>query len=210
MARTTGAGDLEHPTGQAVAAVTLVTLLVGLVALASSVGAAAITLGLVTLAAAGYLGLRRYVRLPHIASRPVAVAVLGAGLAIAAFGSTLAPHATQTTASEGVAPSTTTPAPVARPAAPAAATAAPRFVMTCPIGGSVDTPLFSEDITATAPYTVSIDYGDGDRYTDDHRHLGAIFTHTYRTGGSFTVSAVLTDATGQTASASCMYTWAQR
>src|SRR6185503_17263061 len=89
-----------------------------------------------------------------------------------------------------VAPATTTPAPVVRPA--------PQMAMTCPGGGSLASPVFGQQITATAPYTVTIDYGDGETYTNDGSHLGAIFAHTYRAAGSFAVSAVLTDATNQT------------
>src|SRR3569833_292990 len=84
----------------------------------------------------------------------------------------------------------------------------PAMAMTCPAGGSVASPVFGEQITAIAPYTVVIDYGDGDVYTNDDQHLDAIFSHTYRRAGSFTVNALLTDATGQTASAACAYTWA--
>lgn len=55
---------------------------------------------------------------------------------------------------------------------------------------------------------MAIDYGDGDHYTNDSQHLDAIFAHTYQAAGSFTVTAVVTDAAGQTASATCLYTWA--
>jgi hypothetical protein len=79
--------------------------------------------------------------------------------------------------------------------------------MTCPAGGTDATPEFGRRITAATPFTVVIDYGDGDRYTNDDQHLGAIFSHTYSAGGSFAVSAVLTDATGQTAEAGCTYSW---
>jgi hypothetical protein len=80
--------------------------------------------------------------------------------------------------------------------------------MTCPAGGSTSSPIFGHQISATGPYTVTIDYGDGDRYTNDAQHLDAIFTHSYKVAGNFTVSAVLTDATGQSADASCAYSWA--
>jgi hypothetical protein len=83
----------------------------------------------------------------------------------------------------------------------------PAMAMTCPTGGSVASPVFGEQITATAPYTVVIDYGDGDVYTNDDQHLAAIFSHTYQRAGSFTVNARLTDATGQAAAATCTYSW---
>jgi hypothetical protein len=212
MARTTGAGDLQDPKGQAVAAATLLSLLVVLVAIAGSIGAALITLGAVALAAGGCALVRRSARWPFVASRRVGVAVLGGGLAVAAFGGALAPHP-QTAAGQAAAPSATadtqTPS-VAQLAAPAPAGPAPALAMTCPIGGTVASPEFGHDVTATAPYSVTIDYGDGDRYTDDDQHLAAIFTHRYSAAGSFTVNAVVTDATGRTASASCMYTWAEQ
>ena len=58
-----------------------------------------------------------------------------------------------------------------------------------------------------APYSVTITYGDGDEYTNDSAHLGAIFSHTYANPGTYTVKAVLTDATGGKATATCDYTW---
>ena len=86
----------------------------------------------------------------------------------------------------------------------------PVMAMTCPAGGTVASPVFGQQITATGPYSVTIDYGDGDSYTNDDQHLGAIFSHTYPAPGAFTVTAVLTDANGQTASASCIYRWTGR
>ena len=80
------------------------------------------------------------------------------------------------------------------------------MTMSCPGGGSAS-PQFGHTISAAAPYTVVIDYGDGDRYTNDDQHLGAIFAHTYKTAGAFTVGATLTDAAGQTVSATCAYSW---
>ncbi|MDQ1513938.1 MAG: hypothetical protein QOC59_1780 [Microbacteriaceae bacterium] len=78
--------------------------------------------------------------------------------------------------------------------------------MTCP-GGAGAAATFGHRITAAAPYTVAINYGDGDRYTNDDKHLKAIFGHRYRTAGTFTVGAVLTDASGQTTTATCAYGW---
>jgi hypothetical protein len=54
---------------------------------------------------------------------------------------------------------------------------------------------------------VVIDYGDGDVYTNDDQHLAAIFSHTYQRAGTFTVNARVTDATGQSAVATCAYSW---
>lgn len=99
-------------------------------------------------------------------------------------------------------PSTPTSSATVAPPPPA-----PRLAMACPAAGSVASPVFDNQITATAPYTVVIDYGDGDVYTDDDQHLGAIFSHTYQRAGAFLVHALLTDATGQTAQASCTYSW---
>lgn len=100
-----------------------------------------------------------------------------------------------------------TTAPVS--SSPLAQPAAPTIAMTCPADGSNASPVFAQQISATSPYTVVIDYGDGDRYSNDDRHLSAIFTHTYKFSGNFPVSAVLTDAAGQTTSTSCLYNWAK-
>jgi hypothetical protein len=102
-----------------------------------------------------------------------------------------APSSTTSTSSTPVAP----PPPV------------PALTMTCPAGGTVASPVFGQQITATAPYTVVIDYGDGDVYTNDDQHLAAIFSHTYQRAGTFTVNAHLSDATGQSAAATCAYSW---
>src|SRR3954468_4373172 len=99
----------------------------------------------------------------------------------------------------------TTPTP--SPAVVSAAPPKPLMTMTCPAGGTNSSPVFGQQIAAAAPYTVVIDYGDGDRYENDGQHLGAIFSHTYSAAGSFAVTAVLTDATGQTANAACTYGW---
>src|SRR4051794_19282545 len=99
----------------------------------------------------------------------------------------------------------TTPPP--SPAVVSAAPPKPLITMTCPAGGTNSSPVFGQQITAAAPYTVVIDHGDGDRYENDGQHLGAIFSHTYSAAGSFAVAAVLTDATGQTANAACTYSW---
>jgi hypothetical protein len=99
-------------------------------------------------------------------------------------------------------PSTTTSTTPAAPPPPV-----PVMAMTCPAGGTSASPVYGQQITATAPYTVVIDYGDGDVYTNDDQHLAAIFSHTYQRAGTFTVNARLTDATGQSAVATCTYSW---
>lgn len=100
--------------------------------------------------------------------------------------------------------STSDPAPSAAAVLPAT----PILSMSCPGAGAGAAPTFGHQITAASPYTVVIDYGDGDRYTNDDQHLGAIFSHRYLRAGTFTVGAVLTDATGQTSTATCAYRWA--
>jgi len=69
-------------------------------------------------------------------------------------------------------------------------------------------PTFGHQVVAAAPYTVVIDYGDGDVYGNDQDHLAAVFGHTYTRPGAFLVTAAVTDAAGQVATASCTYTWA--
>jgi hypothetical protein len=81
------------------------------------------------------------------------------------------------------------------------------MTMSCPGAGTSASPQFGHDITAAAPYTVVIDYGDGDRYTNDDQHLSAIFEHTYKAAGAYTVGATLTDAAGQVTTATCAYNW---
>ena len=83
--------------------------------------------------------------------------------------------------------------------------AAPVLAITCPGAGTAATAHFGHRITAAAPYTVTIDYGDGGRYSNDDQHLKAIFAHKYLKPGTFPVGAVLTDATGQTTRATCAY-----
>jgi hypothetical protein len=80
--------------------------------------------------------------------------------------------------------------------------------MTCPPGGAESSPVFGHRLTATRPYTVAVDYGDGTRYRTDDQYLDAAFAHAYRSPGAFTVTATLRDATGRTATSSCVYTWA--
>jgi hypothetical protein len=80
------------------------------------------------------------------------------------------------------------------------------MTMTCPAGGGATT-AFGHEISVPAPYKVTITYGDGDQYTNDNAHLGAIFSHTYKKAGTYQVKAELTGSAGVTASAGCVYTW---
>ena len=62
-----------------------------------------------------------------------------------------------------------------------------------------------------APYTVTITYGDGDKYTNDSAHLGAIFSHTYKKAGHVRgARAVLTARDGATATATAPTPGARR
>jgi PKD repeat protein len=81
------------------------------------------------------------------------------------------------------------------------------MAMTCPPGAGAS-PQFAHQITAAAePYSITINYGDGDAYVDTNAHLAAIFSHTYKAQGTYTVTAVLTDAAQATTTATCTYTW---
>ncbi|WP_155858857.1 PKD domain-containing protein [Candidatus Blastococcus massiliensis] len=99
-----------------------------------------------------------------------------------------------------VAPTASAP-PAAEPAAAALA-----MTVTCPSGAGAS-PRFGHQISAPTPYEITIDYGDGDVYTDTSDRLGAIFSHTYVEPGTYEVSAVLTDPTGRTTTGGCTYTW---
>jgi hypothetical protein len=90
--------------------------------------------------------------------------------------------------------------------APAAPSTVTPMTLSCPTGGGATT-TFGHEIVVPDPYTVTITYGDGDKYTNDSAHLGAIFSHTYKKPGTYTVEAVLTIPAGGTASATCDYTW---
>lgn len=92
----------------------------------------------------------------------------------------------------------------------ATTTAAPdpaSLALTCPPGGTQSAADFGHDITATRPYTVTIDYGDGQHYTNGDQYLDVVFAHAYSAPGSFTVTATLTDAAGRKATATCVYAW---
>jgi hypothetical protein len=104
------------------------------------------------------------------------------------------------------APSSAKPAPVTSAAPTTAAAPAALIAITCPTGGGATT-AFGHEISQPEPYTVTITYGDGDKYTNDSAHVGAIFSHTYKSAGSYAVTAVLNAPGGATATANCTYTW---
>jgi hypothetical protein len=132
-------------------------------------------------------------------------------LATALIGSRLAFQDAPTSASaQNAAETSAAPAPSSTSAAATTASAATTPVtpmrITCPTGGGATT-AFGHEIVVPEPYTVTITYGDGDKYTNDSAHLGAIFSHTYKKAGTYAVNAVLTAPGGGTAAASCSYTW---
>ncbi|WP_299959199.1 PKD domain-containing protein [uncultured Modestobacter sp.] len=185
-----------------VCAGTLLSLLVVLVAVAGGLPTAVGVLGAVVGAVGAVALVRGQAPRLHVVGRPAGAVVLGVGavtMGAAVVLSVGAPGAVADTALEA-APAT----PQAQQAAPVAA--APTLAVTCPAGFGAS-PLFGHDVTATAPYSVAIDYGDGDEYTHDDQHLSAVFSHTYLAAGDYEVTAVVTDATGQTATASCTYRW---
>lgn len=158
-------------------------------------------------------------------NQKIGVIVAALALAGAAAGSILVgqagdptPAASTGATAEVQAVTPTTPAPAAPPTAgapspappapdqAAATAAAPTMTMTCPTGAGAS-PRFGNEISAPTPYEVTIDYGDGDVYTDTSNRLGAIFSHTYQRPGTYQVSAVLTDPAGRTTNAACTYTW---
>jgi hypothetical protein len=217
----------DKPSNKLIGALTIGGLLLLLVAIAIGIGAAIGLLGLAVLTVGIVAVIRGGAAWARIASKRAAVAVAVAGCVATGVGGAMTPEPkTDNTASEAATPTSSagpaTTAPTTAPsssaakplvAAPVTTSAAPvlppapTMVMTCPTGGSVASPVYGRQIAATAPYTVTINYGDGDEYINDDQNLPAIFSHTYKAAGTFTVSAVLTDAVGQTTSATCTYTW---
>ena len=187
-----------------VCAATLLSLLVVLVAIADGFRTATMALGVVVLGVGAFALIRGRADWLRIVGRPAGAVVLGLGFVTAAVGSLVTPAASELTAATA-APSADEGSATA-PLTPAAPV--PTMAMTCPADAGAS-PLFDQQIAATAPYTVVIDYGDGEQYTNDDQHLGAVFSHTYPDAGSFTVTAVLRDATGQTATATCAYSWTE-
>ncbi|WP_222195346.1 PKD domain-containing protein [Modestobacter italicus] len=185
-----------------VCAGTLLSLLVVLVAIAGGLPTAVGVLGAVVASVGAVALVRGQAHRLHVVGRPAGAVVLGVGAVTLGAAVVLAAGTPGAGADPALdaAPAT----PQAQQVAPVAA--APALAITCP-GGWGASPLFGHDVTATAPYSVTIDYGDGDVYTHDDQHLSAVFSHTYATPGSFEVTAVVTDATGQTATGSCTYRW---
>lgn len=217
-------------TGQVVGAVVVALLVIG--GFANGPGAGVAMLGFVALVAGGWAMVRGKASWVHLATRRAGLVVGVAGLAAFVAGTAVspAPKTNDASASAAATPSSAARAPVEaappRSSAPTVNSApstqvappntppptrppAPTMALTCPSGGSSASPSFGQRISATAPYTVDIDYGDGDRYRNDDQHLAAVFAHTYRVTGNFTISALLTDGAGRTTSASCVYSWAK-
>jgi hypothetical protein len=141
----------------------------------------------------------------------IGVLIGALGLAAALIGSRLAFQSSPEPASAQDVGQTSAPAATTSSAAPtttpsASPTPVTPMVMTCPTGGGA-TAVFGHEIVVPEPYTVTITYGDGDKYTNDSAHLGAIFSHTYKKAGTYAVTAVLTAPSGGTATANCSYTW---
>jgi hypothetical protein len=138
-----------------------------------------------------------------------AVALTGAvvGSIIAGQAGEPSPAAATTDAPATTTVQAATPPSSAPTSAPVPSPPPSAMTLTCPAGAGA-APRFAHEITAPAPYEITIDYGDGERYTNDDAHLGAIFSHTYERRGTYQVSAVLTQPSGATSSAACTYTWA--
>ncbi|CAB4909490.1 unannotated protein [freshwater metagenome] len=192
--------------------------------LSGGLGGGLIGIGLLVLAAGAWALLRGRLHGLGIASRRAAAGVAAAGFVVTGIGGSLAPAAdAEPLPAQAAVATTTAPAPTtsrpsatrpvqAAPTTTAAPTTralppAPVMSMTCPGAGSGASPVYLQQISATGPYQVTIDYGDGDVYTNDDQNLAAVFSHRYLSAGTFVVQAVLTDVAGQTASASCLYTW---
>ena len=201
--------------------------LVLVVLLTQGVGQAIGVLGLAALVVGGAVVVRGRSRRLGIGSRRVAGGVVAAGLAVMTVGAAMTPSVpTDTAAADAAATSAarttsaptsrSTSAPSERPliAVPTTTTAptpvlppAPVLAMTCPAGGTEASPVYDHQVTATGPFSVTITYGDGDSWTDDDQSLGAVFSHTYASPGSYVVRATLTDVAGQTTAAECTYAW---
>lgn len=226
MAKTATGGGGNKPGRTLIAAATLLALLIALTAIAGQAGIGLVIAGVVVLGIGLVASITGQARWASILTRRIGLAVAGAGFVALMVGAAVSPAPPSSTASSSSARTpdavgTTTQVPTSHPrgvalvptTTPVVTTSTPppppvpQLAMTCPADGSVASPVFGQQITATGPYTVAIDYGDGDHYTNDGQHLGAIFSHTYHQAGSFVVTAVLTDATGQTASSSCTYSW---
>ena len=204
MAEIDDAGPEWDRPGRAALIGSLLFVLVLLVSVAAGIGAGLVLLAAVLVLSVAMTAIRGRSPSLRVGNLRAALGVTAAGCVALALGGAVPPP-TQNTAALGAAPSTGA-APTTGPALPPA----PVMAMTCPAGNAGASPQFDRRVSAAVPYSVTIDYGDGDSYTNDDQHLGAIFSHTYPAPGAFTVTAVLTDANGQTASASCIYRWTGR
>ena len=146
-------------------------------------------------------------------NRRIGVLIGALAIAGAIVGAVILGQRDGSTAAAQDADATSTSPSAARPtagptmaSAPATSTEASAMVITCPTGGGASTQ-FGHEIVLPPPYTVTIDYGDGDEYTNDSAHLDAIFSHTYEEPGTYAVNAVLTIPGVATAAANCTYTW---
>lgn len=197
----------DEPSRNSLAVGTLLFVLTALVSIAAGIGAGLLVSGLAALLVGAHALIRGRADWVRTVSRRTAMGLAVAGFAAVGVGSAVSPQTLNVAADAGA--SATEDATAVLPADPApAAPPEPVLAMTCPVGGPVAAPRFGQQITATAPYRVTIDYGDGDTYTNDDQHLGAIFSHTYQAAGTYRVQAVLADATGRTVTASCTYLWA--
>ncbi|SDY30570.1 hypothetical protein SAMN05661080_03024 [Modestobacter sp. DSM 44400] len=203
MAEIDSGGQPDGHTRPALMAGSLLFVLVLLVSVAGGIGSGLLVMVPVVALAGGMAVVRGRAHWLGAVTLPAAFGMTAAGLAAVALGGAV-PAPPQDAAAHAVVPpdATATTAPVLPPA--------PVMAVTCPTGAAGASPLFGRQTTASGPFSVTIDYGDGDSYTNDDQHLGAIFSHTYLVPGAFEVTAVLTDATGQTTSATCTYRWPGR
>lgn len=200
MAQRDPEDHLQGPGRPALLAGSLLFVLGMLVSIADGVGSGLVAAGFVALAVGAVALVRGRAHWLSIAGRRAALVVTGAGLTALLAGGAVSPS-TRNAAAEAAAPASSPPA---------SAAAGPSMQMTCPARGTGASPVFGRQISASGPFTVTIDYGDGDVYRNDGQHLSAIFSHTYRLPGTYPVQAVLTDAAGQVTSAACSYTWTAR
>ena len=141
-----------------------------------------------------------------IGALALAAALIGSRLAFQSGPSTAAAQTVRETTAAAAPSSPAAATSTTTASASASGTPVTPMVIRCPTGGGATT-AFGHEIVVPEPYTVTITYGDGDKYTNDSAHLGAIFSHTYKVAGTYEVNAVLTAPGGGTATAHCTYTW---
>jgi hypothetical protein len=198
VAEIDGGGQPDGRTRPALLVGSLLFVLVLLVSIADGIGSGLLVMVAVVAVAGGVGVVRSRAHWLSSVTLRAALGVTAAGFAAVAIGGAV-PAPTQDAAAHATMSPPTTTAP--QPAGPGA----PVLAMTCPVGSAGASPLFGQQITASAPYSVTID-----TYTNDDQHLGAIFSHTYLAPGTFEVTAVLTEATGTTTSDTCTYRWTGR